>query len=105
MSDSIQDPHVIEPSSMDEYVCELLGGPIQAFMPYEHSTMFFCRADHRELDLSLNRVIRDPDGTIYGYINGSFIVCGLYDDTLGIPKDKFPERIIEFYLHAYEETR
>lgn len=91
-------PDEIEIGSMGEGVRELLGGPIQLFMPVERSTVFLCRKSWWVQGLPFNRAIRDPDGTTYGYIDGNFIVCGLNDEDMDIPEMlywDFPENPME----------
>lgn len=62
---------------------KIVGGFIEAIYPYDDKVAIVCNDEGKINGMQLNRAIRDDRGKICEIIAGTFIVCGLTDDSFG----------------------
>ncbi len=64
-----------------EAMQNVVGGLIQAIYPWEDPVALICNEEGKNLGLSLNRALMNPEtGEIYEIIAGDFFLCGLGAD-------------------------
>lgn len=64
-----------------ESLQKTVGGDIQAVYPYDERVTLICHEEGKILGLPLNRALYDEQGKIYDIVAGTFIVCGLSEDS------------------------
>ena len=54
---------------------ELVGGPIEEYMPFEDDVAIVCNEEGKMMRLPWNRGIKDEDGQLMDIIAGDFFIC------------------------------
>lgn len=97
-------PKVIEIPDSLEAMQELVGGPIEEYMPFDDEVAIICNEEGKMVGDELNRAIYADDGQILDIIAGKFFMCYApieSENFLSLPKDlqqkyekqfKYPER-------------
>lgn len=74
-------PQLREIDSSLRSMQEIVSGPIQTSYPFEDAVILVCNREGRSMDLPANRRLRDKDGRTYDIVCGTFLLCGVPDDS------------------------
>lgn len=74
-----------------------VGGDIQAVFPFKEEVAVICNDEGKINGLELNRALWDENGKIYDIIAGTFLVCGLTEDTFGSLPDNLINKFFAYY--------
>lgn len=97
-------PKLVEIPDTLEAMQELVGGPIEEYMPFDDEVAIVCNEEGKMVGDELNRAIYSKDGQMLDIIAGKFFICYApieSENFLSLPKDlkqkyekqfKYPER-------------
>lgn len=92
-------PRVKEIDGGLESLQKEVGGYIEAVYPFDDPVAIVCNEEGKLNGLTLNRALRDDEGTIYEVIAGSFLVVGLTDENFG----SLPDEMVEKYRKHFHD--
>ncbi len=92
----MQEPYTKEIDTGLKSLQKEVDGDIQAVYPFEELAAIICNEEGKINGLEPNRALYDDNGRIYDIIAGTFLICGLTEDSFGSLPDelinKFSER-------------
>ncbi|MBE6041761.1 MAG: DUF3846 domain-containing protein [Clostridiales bacterium] len=92
---------VVEMEDSLKAMQEMVGGLIEEYMPWEDEVAIICNEEGKMNGLTLNRAIRDDNGSIQDVIAGDFFIC-----YAPIESERFlsmPPELEEKYLKKFEK--
>ena len=92
---------VVEMEDSLKAMQELVGGPIEEYMPWEDEVAIICNEEGKMNGLTLNRAVRDENGCILDVIAGDFFIC--YAPIESESFQSMPPEIEEKYLRKFEK--
>lgn len=69
------EPRIMEINNTLENMQALVGGNIEAYMPYDDEVAIICNEEGKLTGLPFNRAVVDEEGKIYDIIAGDFFLC------------------------------
>jgi len=96
----LKEPVVIEIEDDLRRMQELVGGPIEEFMPYEDDVAIICNEEGKMNGMALNRAIEDDKGFLHDIIAGPFFVA--YAPIESETFLSLPEDLEEKYRRKFE---
>lgn len=94
-----EQPVVEEIGNGLEAMQDVVGGLIEALMPWEDEVAVICNEEGKICGLPLNRVLKTDDGIPFDVIAGTFFLCYAPLDSEDF--ESMPDRLIDKYISRF----
>lgn len=93
----MQKPEIVEIGSDLKSMQDAVGGMIEQVMPFDEEVALVCNEEGKNLELPLNRALKDKNGEIIDIIAGDFFICDAKGESFASLSDEQLKRYSEIF--------